>query len=310
MSSATATATATTKPLIRFGERELEMGGKYLDELRDCNAQLDDAAALRARLAEDGYLLIRGLHDPKAVLAARAEIFANATPGTCDPAFLITDGIIPAQVPHTGVDHGGDNTKGPAFRKVVAGERVMAFYAHLFSEPALTFDFKWMRLVGHKGYTGAHYDNVYMGRGSQRLVTMWTPFGSLPLDMGPLAILVGSHRLASYAKVRDTYGQMDVDRDRVSGWFENDPVDIIDTYGGKWATTTFEPGDALIFGMHSMHASLTNVTNRWRLTSDTRYQPAADPVDERWVGEKPIAHYGWNAGPQVSMETKRKEWGI
>jgi ectoine hydroxylase-related dioxygenase (phytanoyl-CoA dioxygenase family) len=167
-----------------------------------------------------------------------------------------------------------------------------------------------MRLVGTDGFTGAHYDNVYMGRGSQRLLTMWTPFGHLPLEMGPLAILVGSHNMASYARVRDTYGQMDVDRDRVSGWFSNDPVELVDTFGGRWATATFAPGDALMFTMHTMHASLTNITNRYRLTSDTRYQPASDGVDPRWVGEKPMAHYGWNAGPQIPMEDKRKEWGI
>jgi hypothetical protein len=62
--------------------------------------------------------------------------------------------------------------------------------------------------------------------------------------------------------------------------------------------------------MFTMHASLVNLSDRYRLSSDTRYQLASEPVDERWVGEKPKGHYGWNAGPQVPMEEKRKEWGV
>ena len=33
-----------------------------------------------------------------------------------------------------------------------------------------------------------------------------------------------------------------------------------------------------------------NTTRTIRLSSDTRYQLASEPVDERWIGEHPIAH--------------------
>jgi len=46
----------------------------------------------------------------------------------------------------------------------------------------------------------------------------------------------------------------------------------------------------LIFSMYTMHASLDNQTNRVRISTDTRYQLAADPIDGRWIGETPIAH--------------------
>jgi hypothetical protein len=35
---------------------------------------------------------------------------------------------------------------------------------------------------------------------------------------------------------------------------------------------------------------MDNHTNRLRLSTDTRYQLASEPVDERWIGEDPIAH--------------------
>ncbi len=49
-------------------------------------------------------------------------------------------------------------------------------------------------------------------------------------------------------------------------------------------------GDLLTFRMNTVHASLDNRSDRIRLSTDTRYQLASEPVDERWVGENPIAH--------------------
>lgn len=103
---------------------------------------------------------------------------------------------------------------------------------------------------------------------------------------------------------------MDVDRDHVTGWFSSDPVETVDQFGGQWQTTEFKMGDVLIFGMFTMHGSLTNVSNRYRITADTRYQRADDPVDERWVGENPIGHYAWTTGETVPMEEARKQWNI
>ncbi len=70
-------------------------------------------------------------------------------------------------------------------------------------------------------------------------------------------------------------------------------------------------GDIIIFGMFTMHASLDNQTNRYRISADTRYQLKAEPVDERWVGEKPRGHYAWGVDkPLVSVEEARKTWNV
>lgn len=137
---------------------------------------------------------------------------------------------------------------------------------------------------------------------------MWTPFGDTPLEMGTLAMCLGSQH---YDKIKKTYGKMDVDRDNVAtGWFSEDPIEIVDAYGGQWATTSFEAGDDIIFGMYMMHSSLNNATNRFRISSDTRYQLATEPVDERWVGRKPKGHYAWGQKPLKSVADARKEWGV
>ena len=63
-----------------------------------------------------------------------------------------------------------------------------------------------------------------------------------------------------------------------------------DDFGLRWLTADYRMGDVLVFGMYTMHASMDNQSNRFRLSSDSRYQLASEPVDERWVGENPIGH--------------------
>ena len=66
----------------------------------------------------------------------------------------------------------------------------------------------------------------------------------------------------------------------------------------------------LIFGMFTMHSSITNTSDRFRISSDTRYQLQSEPADERWIGRKPKAHYAWMQGETVPMEEARKKWGV
>ena len=122
---------------------------------------------------------------------------------------------------------------------VVNSPGVLDFFGRLLGGAAMTYDYKWPRAVARGGNTGAHYDVVYMGRGTKDLYTMWTPFGDIPLEMGTLAMCLGSQH---FTKIKQTYGEMDVDRDNVAtGWFSEDPVEIVDRYGGQWATTALKP---------------------------------------------------------------------
>lgn len=46
-----------------------------------------------------------------------------------------------------------------------------------------------------KGFgTAPHCDIVYMGRGTQRLITNWIIYGDLTFDVGGLVVLEGSHK--------------------------------------------------------------------------------------------------------------------
>ncbi len=294
---------------LTMGGTDLELGTAQLGELRDSTADQHAFATLRARLAEDGYLLLRGLHDPEQVQAARRMLLENLRQnGQLAPDAPLDEGRAAAGARGAFVGGRKAISHHPDFLKVVESPRLMAWFSDLFDSPSLTFDYKWVRAVGPGANTNAHFDVVYMGRGTRELLTCWTPLGDVDYSSGPLAILGDSPRLD---RVRETYGQLDVDRDQAEGHFSRDPLELLEHFGGRWLTTEFKLGDALVFGMYTMHGSLNNQTNRFRLSCDTRYQRADQPVDERWVGDEPLAHTNWHAGDSLkSMDELRKEWGV
>jgi len=298
---------------VRFGHREMVFPSDELGELRGSSDLLDDPQALRQRLADDGYLYLPGLIDRDVVSRARATILGYMDEHEAlTPGQPVLEGVMP---------QGGKNvpmmgkraiTHHPDVAAALEHPRVYEAFESLFGEPALTFNYKWLRAVGNEEYTGAHYDVVYMGRGSQRLHTMWVPFGDIEPTQGTLAMCVGSHDQPGFQKLRDTYGKVDVDRDLVEGWFSKEPMEITEKFGGQWATTNYRMGDVIIFGMYMMHASTTNLTNRFRISCDVRYQPASEPTDERWIGDSPKGHYARQSDKAKFRTTAeaRAEWGI
>ncbi|MBO9607158.1 MAG: phytanoyl-CoA dioxygenase family protein [Paenibacillaceae bacterium] len=287
---------------VTIGQRELEMGGRYMTELRSSNDILHDTEALRQRMEEDGYLLLRDFHDRDTVLRTRAAALKQlAEKGRLAPDTNLEDGIIGPE------NKGAEFGSMPELLDIVNAPWVMSFFDRFLGGESMTFDYKWSRAVPRGGFSGAHYDVVYMGRGTKQLYTMWTPIGDISYEMGGLAVCLGSNR---FDKIKATYGRMDVDRDLVAGWFSNDPVEIVDQFGGKWATTEFRAGDVMIFGMYLMHGSLTNTTDRFRLSCDTRYQLKSEPVDERWMGKKPKAHAESSGKSVLPIDEARKAWGV
>ena len=294
---------------LPFLHQEVEVS----TDLRESNDILDNLEALHDRISEDGYLLIRGLHDKDTVLSARQQILEKlAAKDMLAPDTPLMDGIFNPDYPEltsTGSMGNKDMTRMPAFKAVVEGAPIMNFFKHFLGGEARTFDFKWLRTAGPGSGSPIHYDIVFMGRGTQNLYSCWTPFGDVSLDMGPIIFCLGSNR---FEKVRKTYGESDVDRDMIEGHFSNNPLEIVEKFGGRWATTSFSAGDVIIFSMFLMHASLVNTSDKIRITADTRYQLAAEPIDERWVGEKPKGHYAWKQKDAKieSLEESRRRWGV
>lgn len=294
----------------QIGPRELAYPDGGLGELRDSNDLLGDFDALRRRMAEDGYLLIRGLIDRQKVLAARTRILEYmAAHEAMEPGSRPLDGVMGQYGKSIRMLGRQTVTHHPDVQAVFEGEELFDFYRGYFGEDTRTFDYKWLRAVGNEQCTGAHYDVIYMGRGSPRLHTCWIPLGDIPIHQGTLCICAGSHDAPGFERLRETYGRVDVDRDGYGGPFTHDPLEITEKFGGQWLTTEFRAGDILTFGMYTLHASTTNTTDRWRLSCDVRFQPVSDPVDDRWVGDNPTAHTRFGE-QRKTMDQLKAEWGV
>src|SRR5579862_5743658 len=114
---------------LKMGKFDLEYPGPYLGDLREATALLGDADALRSRMEEDGYLLIRGLLNTDLVREARLQLVSVlAEEGALDPDQPKEDAVV---APNAGGGfRGGDNalTRCPAFRHLVESDEVMGFF--------------------------------------------------------------------------------------------------------------------------------------------------------------------------------------
>lgn len=88
----------------------------------------------------------------------------------------------------------------------------------------------------------------------------------------------------------DTYCTNATETPGRDGILDHDMSALQDRLGGRWLSADFRMGDVLTFTMGTVHASLDNLSDRIRLSSDSRYQRASEPADERWIGASPIGH--------------------
>jgi len=284
---------------------KLDQTAERFGWLRRSDDAAGDFVELRKRLGEDGYLYLPGFFERSDVVDARAGILRQlAEMGYLKAGTPVEDGVFdpenppPAQARAHPLDQ-----KEPAVSQLLFGRATMDFHANFFGTEAAHFDFTWFRTKGTGHGSDVHCDVVYMGRGSKKLLTMWTPLGDIDPRMGGLTILEGSHRKSELLA-----GYLDRDVDRYcanredasayasgeKGWngsLSKNPLAIQDKLQARWLTSPeFRMGDALIFGMTLVHGSLDNQTDLIRLSVDTRYQPANEPIDPRWVGETVIGH--------------------
>ena len=89
------------------------------------------------------------------------------------------------------------------------------------------------------------------------------------------------------------------------GAYGSDPLELsaLDP-SSRWVTTTYKAGDVLLFGMATMHGPLFATRPgppRIRLSTDTRWQPARDVVDDR---------HTTGLGPDDSLWRKHSKYGL
>lgn len=234
-----------------------------------------DAEALRLRASHDGCLLLRGIPGPEAVAplrmltesvaeslgfllrAAEARTAPAVTPGAMlsgtgydDPRWLTLQQRVLAD---------------PHFAALGDHPRLITVLESLFGGPVLTRRGDICRLALPDAphlTTPPHQDHWYTG-GTTNLWTVWIPLTDAPLELGPLAVLPGSHRNGLLPHAGAGAGRQGV---RV-------PADV------PFAATPLAAGDAILFHCLTVHRALPNRTrDRVRLSVDYRYQPADEPI--------------------------------
>lgn len=266
-----------------------------------CNA-FDRPDSLQRHMAEDGYLLLRGCLDKDEVLAARRSILEQlAAAGQLDESAPLMSG---RAKPDSQLWFQPElaQKNNPALQKLLYAPdgNLMRFFSRFLGGEVRHFDFTWLRCLTKGAASPCHCDIVYMGRGTRKLYTAWVPLGNTDFEMGGLIVLENSHK---NMRLQQTYGQRDVDSycvnrpddkartaNGLNGWLSRDPNKLRHSLGGRWLTAEFNMGDLVVFCMNMVHGGAENRSDRLRISSDSRYQLASEPVDERWIGENPPGH--------------------
>lgn len=260
---------------------------EHFAPMRDSTALLADPPALRARFAEDGYVLLRGVLDRDEVLELRADYFARFGPALLAPGTTPRDGVFSGTLPDGLAAYGTaghpayDVVRGAAFDRLTRTPALQTVAEHLLDSPAQLLHRRILRHF-HSGATTAsraHVDFDYLDRGSDRIVTAWMALGDYPIAAGGITYLEGSHRIPHDAldPLRE-HTDRPTDRRPVS----NDLELTARVLGGRWMWTEFGAGDVALHSPHLVHASLDNRSDVMRLSGDVRFVRSGEQVDERW----------------------------
>jgi hypothetical protein len=271
-------------PALRVQGRKICTRPGSFGFLEPCPDRVPTAVA-RSQLHSEGYLLLRNFL-PAAITvevhrAARSAL-GHGSSGAPKSKRVLTE-----------------LAQAPEVRALREDPRVLLWMGQLLDTPARPLDYGWVRTVPPGDGTAPHCDMPYMGRGTDRILTLWVPLMPIDLSNGPLAILPRSHR---HPTILD-YCRTDADQLSRRPWprfrhgrrvpeakFSRSADGCRRELGGRWLTGVFQPGDALLFTAQTLHCSLDNVGTSTRLSVDVRFQPRSAPRDPRWSNPEHADH--------------------
>lgn len=243
--------------------------------MRPSDDLLDRPADLVQRLEQDGYLYLRGVLDPErihrlrmailAVLARHGWVAEADRPGqaycTTTPVregdeefFAVYDDVQRIEELHT-LAH------DPALLEVMRAVVGPTAFPHPLKIARLSFP------DHYEVSTPPHQDHPN-NQGTQALTAAWIPLGPIPFELGGLAVLRGSHRwgplpLQAHIGAGNRAAVL--------------PMDLQEEC--RWVTTEYSPGDVVVFGSTTVHASLHNASEfHMRLSVDYRFQPEGEAL--------------------------------
>jgi hypothetical protein len=231
-------------------------------ELNVANALLGDRAALRERWEADGYLFFRDVLDH-----APLERMRNLMLG-----HLERNGFVDASDPE--VRWSGKARENFSFfpvkemndiraaRTVMEDEAVRRFFQRLFGAPLYWVPFTEYRTTppavdrARSRFDFVHEDAIYSDR--LDFIICWVPLSDIDAQVGGLAVAEGLHRLPCLHKKEG---------DKIN------PIDPGSVPVHAWRRANYQLGDVLLMSRRTPHSGLSNHSERFRLSFDTRVLP-------------------------------------
>ena len=128
---------------------EFDTKPEKFGELRSSNDILEDGQALRRRMEEDGYLLLREVLDRDAVIEARRELVGKLDSiGDIDRNYPLIDAIFNSESenkPMSATGFARTLGAGEAIRYLVHQGEMIEFYRKFFGKEVRPLDFVWVR---------------------------------------------------------------------------------------------------------------------------------------------------------------------
>ncbi len=254
--------------------------------------------ALREQYRAQGYLWLRGFLERERVLAFRRRYFETMLPtGLIAPDGDLTAGRSTGQ-PFDRDLHNRllmEVVRSAAFEAFCLDERIWRFYEAFLDGPVYLHKRKILRssLPGTQSSTAAHYDLIYLRGGTSSVCTSWIPIGDVPVEMGGLVYLEGSHTIgqqmeAEFAAKNATLSPEEqvsaYNRNMTEGgWVSKNLPEMAERFNTRWLIADYEAGDMMVHSAHMIHASTVNQhPAQIRLSTDIRYQRVRDEIDARW----------------------------
>ena len=265
-------------------------------------------------LQEDGYLFIPNAINISEVTKARNDIFKKLyeVSELEDP---YNEGVFSGRSNRDELheDRGRfwkSVSSSKSLRNITNGKNLEHIFSKIFQEPAIGFDFIFLRAVAGGKFTHMHCDSGFFTRLTKRVLTCWLVFTNITLDKGPLFIVQDSHKFKDIKK-RFVDFDVAIHKNRKAS-INVHPIQFAQERDVKLLTAEFNPGDALIFGMYTVHGTFQHHAqdNKIRLTCDIRFQPKSEPKDPRYFGSNPRGTTGAGYGELNSAKPLNEDWHI
>jgi ectoine hydroxylase-related dioxygenase (phytanoyl-CoA dioxygenase family) len=267
-----------------------------MEPFADSTNLLDDAPALRRRFDEDGYVFVRDVVDGDVLQSLRQRVIeaCDRHGWLADPA----DAAVPRVAPLVEGDEGyfeayDDIYRLEEFHALPHHESVMRVMRTLLGDTAFPHPLGIARLAfpDNDMWTTPPHQDFPNNQGTSDLYACWIPLGDCPLDLGPLSILQGSHRLGLLPLefslgAGNRRAVLDERHDRL-----------------QWVGGDFRAGDVVVFHSLTVHRALPNRCRGLRLSVDYRFQREGEPLTEGCLEP----HFGRLSWDQVYQGWSRQD---